>query len=532
MTLETLEELLDIAPPEHKTYTGDLSAEELLAHLGDRWWRLNNLYYIKDEDGNKVLFKPEERGPQAELHENFWYFTIVPKARQLGITTFYAILYLDAVLFSENKTAGIIAHRQEDMKKIFRNKIKFAWDNMHPWLRAHLGEPINDSAYELIWPSTEQGGNGGQIFVSMTTRSGTIQYLHISEFGYVCAKFPDKAEEIVTGAINSVHAGNVVSIESTAAGREGYFYDFVMEAEKARKEGRELTPLDFKIFFFPWWIDPKYTLEGDTIINKEFQDYFDMLKNKHGIELTKGQKVWYVKKKATMGKKMFQEFPSVLDECFQAETEGSYYYNEMNRVYLENRIKLLPVDPMYEVDTWWDLGMNDLTVILMTQTIGGKIRFVDMYANNRMPLAHYYEHLKDLKEKKNYRFGKHHFPHDIEVEELGTGHSRKKSLYDLGLRNMRVGTKVKIEDGIERVRQLFPRFEFDEEKCKPLYDALFNYRREFDDKLGVFRDKPRHDINSHYADPVRVLAELWREDRPSLSDDENMRAQEEQTFFG
>jgi hypothetical protein len=504
-------------------YDGPLTVEEIIANLGNRWWRLNNLYYIKDTDGNKVLFKPEERYSQKYLHDNFWYMTIVPKARQLGITTFFGILYFDAILFSENKTAGIIAHRQEDMKKIFNNKIKFAWNNMHPWVRKYIGEPDTNSANELIFP------NGGSIFVSMTTRSGTIQYLHISEFGYICQKFPEKAEEIVTGAINSVHAGNVISIESTAAGKEGYFYEFCMDAERYRKEGKPLTPLDFKIFFFPWWLENSYRLPGNVLINKELQDYFKLLKDKSNITLDTEQMNWYVKKKEKMKDKMFSEFPSTLEECFQTSVEGAYYSREMQKVYLENRIKPIVIEPNKLIDTWWDLGMNDFMVILCTQTIGDKIRFVDMYWNHGYPLAHYYDWMKDKKENYGYRFGSHHFPHDIEVKELGSG-SRKQFLWDLGLRNMKVGTKVAVNEGIEKVRQLFPRFEFDEQKCQKLHEALFNYRKEFDDKLGVFRDKPRHDDNSHFADPVRLLGELWRDTVPLLEGQSTSTT--EQAFFG
>lgn len=507
-----------------------LTEEEIVQNMGNRWWRLNNLYFIKDENGKKVLFQPELRKVQKILHDNFWYFMIVPKARQLGVTTFFAILYLDAILFSENKTAGIIAHRQEDMKKIFRNKIKFAWDNMHPWLRNYIGEPINDSANELVWAPVNQGGNGGAIYVSMTTRGDTVQYLHISEFGYICAKAPEKANEIVNGAINSVHAGNVVTIESTAEGKEGHFYEFCMDAEKKRKENRELTPLDFKIFFFPWFADPKYSLSGNVTITKEMQEYFETLKKKHGISLKTEQKNWYVKKRELLKADMFSQFPSTLEECFQSSVEGSYYSREMQMVYTQNRIKPLAHDSVYEVDSWWDLGMSDLTVILLTQSVGNKIRFIDMYWNRSMPLSHYYDWLKTRRDEMHYRYGSHHFPHDIEVKELGSGISRRQMLFDLGMRNIRVGTKVPIQDGIERVRQLFPRFEFDEEHCQKLHEALFNYRREYDDKLAVWRDKPRHDESSHFADPVRLLGELWRERAPDLS---GINAPErEQAFFG
>lgn len=502
----------------------NLSVEEIVKNMGDRWWRLNNLYHIKDENGNKVLFRPDEREVQKALHDNFWYFMIVPKARQLGVTTFFAILYFDAILFSENKTAGIIAHTQTDLKKIFKNKIKFAWDNMHPWLRKYIGEPDTNSAWELSFP------NGGNIFVALSTRSGTIQYLHVSEFGKICAKFPEKAEEIVTGAINSVHTGNVVSIESTAEGREGYFYEFCMDAEKSRKEGRTLTPMDWKIFFFPWYIDPKYRLKGSVNITKENADYFTMLNTKYAIVLDDEQKNWYVKKKEKMKDKMFQEFPSTLEECFQANLEGAYYSREMARVYLENRIKPIVHDPLVEVDTWFDLGMNDLTVILLTQTIQGKIKFIDMYWNNGYALSHYYDWLKERKDATGYRYGKHHLPHDIEVKELSSGISRKQTLYNLGMRNIRVGTKVSVQEGIDKVRTLFPRFEFDESRCQKLHEALFNYRREFDDKLGAFKDKPRHDENSHFADPVRLLGELWRDTVPLL-EGESVQTME-QAFFG
>lgn len=507
----------------------DITVEDIVENMGNRWWRLNNLYYIKDENGNRVLFKPEERPAQKELHDNFWYYTIVPKARQLGITTFYSILYLDAILFSENKTAGIIAHRKEDMKKIFRNKIKFAWDNLHPWLRNYIGEPINDSANELVWPSIEQGGNGGAIFVSMTTRGDTVQYLHISEFGYICAKSPEKAEEIVAGAINSVHIGNVVSIESTAEGQEGYFYEFCMDAERARKEKRELSALDFKIFFFPWFIDPKYKMEGNLTFTDEDKAYFRTLETKYKIKVTPEQQNWYVKKKAKMKDKMFSQFPSTLDEAFRKNIEGSYYQHQMNQVYKENRICPIIHDSNYEVETWWDLGMNDFTVILLTQTVGQQIRFIDMYWNHGQPLAHYVSWLKDRKDELGYRYKAHNMPHDIEVKELNSGISRKMSLYQLGLRNIRVGTKVGINDGIERVRQLFPRFWIDEEKCEKLYKALFNYKRDFDPKLGMFKDKPKHDENSHFVDPLRVLAELWREHLPIFEEGNGQGY--EQAFF-
>lgn len=494
-----------------------LTPADIEAHFADRKWRLNNLYFIKNKQGKKVLFKMNSI--QEEIHDKLWFFTLVPKARQLGVTTFFAILYFDQILFSKNKTAGIIAHKQEDMKKIFKNKIKFAWDNMHPWVRKYIGEPNVDNANELTFP------NGSTIFVSMSTRSGTINFLHISEFAYVCQKFPEKAEEIVTGAINSVEAGQFVSIESTTAGREGYFYDFCMVAEKNRKEGRELTELDWKIFFFPWFLEEGYQLPNATfLIPSEAQNYFKILKDKYGIALSPAQQRWWSKKQELNQDRMNSEYPSTLDEAFSVTAEGAYYANQMNRVYLTRRIRQQPYDPLLSVDTYWDLGNNDSMVILFVQSKGPAINFIDVYSNTGEGLEHYMGVLKD----KKYRYGRHYFPWDVEITDIGSGLTRKETLYGLGMTDISVAPKIGVMEGIDKVRILFPRFYFDEVSTEKLYNALANYRKDWDSKLGVWKNTPRHDINSHFADAVRVLACTWTEQIPL---EEGQEREQEQTFF-
>ncbi len=145
----------------------------LWGNLKDRSWRLSHLYYIKDKHGKKVLF--QLNWAQKFLMNNLWFFSIVLKARQIGVTTFFCILYFDQILFSQYKTAGIIAHKQEDAKRFFEDKIKFAWDNLPEALKGVLGPPNTDSVGELSFP------NGSKIFVSTTMRGGTLNFLHISE---------------------------------------------------------------------------------------------------------------------------------------------------------------------------------------------------------------------------------------------------------------------------------------------------------------------------------------------------------------
>lgn len=472
---------------------------EFYNNLKSSKWRLNNLYYIVNKNGKKVKFTPN--WAQEIVLSNLWFFNIILKARQLGITTFFCILYLDQVLFKKNKTAGIIAHTDGDTKKIFK-RIKFAWENLPERLKESIGYPTTDSVGEMQFP------NGSTIFVARSTRGGTVQYLHISEFAKICAKFPDKAREIVTGAINSVEKGNFVSIESTAEGKEGPFADFCMEAQQADAEHKELSELDFKYFFFPWWKEPTYRLDDAKFaINKEYADYFENLLFKHHILLDDGQKRWYIAKKKKNDEDMYREYPSTWEEAFMAQVEGAYYGKQMQKVYEDNRIRNVPYDARYPVLTYWDLGVNDFNVILFVQAVGNEIRFIDEYYNHGEGLAHYVNVLKE----RGYVYGAHTFPHDVEVQNLDEqGKTRRQTLVDLGVRNIRTVERTKdINDDIEGVRKLFSRFYFDERKCPKLVEGCQNYKKEWDDKLGQFKNSPKHDKHSHLVDPLRNLARTW-----------------------
>lgn len=223
-----------------------------LAAYEDKNWRLNNLYYIKDPYGNKIKFNLN--WAQKELLECSHPNIVVLKCRQIGITTYFSLYLLDAVLWEDNVQAGIIAQTLEDSSNIFKDKLKYAFDNLDPRIRP-LFQCVGDSAKELAFK------HGSVIRVGTSLRGHTLQYLHVSEFGKVCARDPEKAREIVTGAFNTIHVGQRIFVESTAEGKEGYFYDLCQIAFQKDREKATLGPMDFKPYFFPWWKEPAYTLE-------------------------------------------------------------------------------------------------------------------------------------------------------------------------------------------------------------------------------------------------------------------------------
>jgi hypothetical protein len=501
----------------------DKQLEELKEKLRDRRWRLTNLYYIKDSNGRMVKFSPNET--QWKLHDGLHYRNIVPKARKLGVSTFFCILALDQVLFaSTNKSAAIIAHRNEDVKKMFRNVIMFAVEHFPDWVKEIIGKADVSSANEIVFK------NGGTIFVSLTTRSGTPQFLHVSEFGYICKHFPERAAEIITGAINSVAPGNMISIESTSEGKGGDFYEMCMTADSLVKKGVPLTEMDFKLFFFPWYEHPDYILRDADFyeLPQEVKDYFEKLERVEKIFLPMDRKRWYGKKFEGQNRKwesMWKEYPSTLEESFRVSLEGAYYSKEVNEVYKSSRVGFFPYDPRFPVDTAWDIGVSDSTSIVFHQNIGPEIRIIDGYQNSGEGSEHY---MKVLRER-GYRYGRHVFPHDIGVQEWGSGATRMETLVSLGLTGQVTAPKLSKQDGIDRVRLIFSRVRFDQRQGQVVLDALQTYRKKWDDAKQDWASEPVHDKNSHWCDAVRYMAVMYNEQYGmSLDHDGNVKQQEVQ----
>ena len=186
-------------------------------------------------------------------------------------------------------------------------------------------------------------------------------------------------------------------------------------------------------------------------------------------------------------------------ECsFQAAVSGAYYGKQIQKAEKENRIEIVDYDKSVGVETWWDLGIGDSTSIWFAQRIGREIHLIDYYETSGESLAHYAQVLED----KGYKYGRHVAPHDIVARELGTGKSRLEVAYELGI-NFDVCPKLEIQHGIEAVRNTLDRCWFDKNRCKYGIDCLRQYRKEFDDKMQTFKNKPLHNWASHGSDAFR-----------------------------
>jgi len=166
----------------------------LATNIRDKWWRINNLYWITTADGDRIIYRPN-------VHQKkLWHChnrIIILKARQLGFTTDGLMQGLDKILFTEYCQAGLVAHKREDAENLFQARLLGAYDD------------LPDIIQEEKKPTKKEGGtlrleNKSSFRVSTSMRSDTLHFLHVSEFGPMCAKDPAKATELVTGTLNAV----------------------------------------------------------------------------------------------------------------------------------------------------------------------------------------------------------------------------------------------------------------------------------------------------------------------------------------
>ncbi len=319
--------------------------------LKDKEWRVEHLYTIVDKNTKRIVFK--KNTAQQDFNNNKHTRNVILKSRQLGFTTYEAIDSLDDTLFVKNFSDLFIAHTKEDAIEIFDKKVDLAWKNFNKEL-ATLWKVDTSTANKLKFDLGEN--NYSQMTVSNSGRSGTHNRVHISEFAKLCAKYPSKADEIITGTIPSVPQDGRIDIESTAEGMGGHFYDIFWEAWSRK---REPLNTEFKAHFYNWQWDKEDISKIECIIpttqmeeSKKFGNY-QKLHNLSDLEITYYYSKWLSLKKDWS--KLHQEYPTTPDEAF-ISSGLPYFDNEKIKEYIARcpdpievgDIRLVDNNPVFE----------------------------------------------------------------------------------------------------------------------------------------------------------------------------------------
>jgi len=196
---------------------------------------------------------------------------------------------------------------------------------------------------------------------------------------------------------------------------------------------------------------------------------------------------------------------------FDVEMPGSVFGSWINKAEKDKRVRKIPIEKSLPVFTWWDIGWNDDTVIVFMQPFGGELRFVHCYNNRKQDIPHYANYIKDFEEEHGVKCKYHFPPHDINVHEWGSGRTRFHIAHDNGIYFQPPVKKMDHTDGREALRSVLVRCHFDAERCEMLLNALRDYHYDYDDKKGLYKDRPIHDWSSHFADTMMYFAITWQQ---------------------
>ena len=399
----------------------------------------------------KIPYKP--RKIQAEMHGALKRWNVLVMHRRFGKTV-WAVNHLIKTAL----TCPLPRPRVAFVAPTFTQAKRIAWDYVKYYAGVIPNVSFNETELRVDFP------NGGRLMLLSAENPDSLRgiYLDMCIFDEFGMQNPRVWNEVVRPALSDRQGGAVFL--GTPAGHN-HFFDLLEQAKSEVSEGSE-----------DWYYKVVKASESGLVKEEELEAAKSMM----------------------TPEQYEQEF-----ECsFTASIIGAYYGKLLEKADEDNRITTVPYDPAFPVHTAWDLGINDSTAIWFAQIYrSGTVHVIDYYENSGVGLDHYAEVLR----QKDYHWGDHLAPHDIEVRELGSGKSRIETAFNLGIR-FRVIPKMKIIDGINAARLMIPKCFFDRDKTHIGVEMLRQYRQEWDEKRKVFRDHPKHDFTSHSADAFRYLA--------------------------
>jgi len=196
------------------------------------------------------------------------------------------------------------------------------------------------------------------------------------------------------------------------------------------------------------------------------------------------------------------DYEQEFEVSFDAALKGAIFGVEMERAEIEGRVGEFQLDPNVPLDVVADLGYTDDTALGFFQKAPGGVLIHEVYVNNEMEWDSYLDEM-DLRNVRDV-----YLPHDARAKNLQTGRSIVEQTIKRGYRP-RIVPDHKLRDGIAATRKLLPYTYWNLPLCSSGIEAMKSYRREWDEKLQCYRERPVHDWASHVADMMRYLGVVF-----------------------
>jgi phage terminase large subunit len=191
--------------------------------------------------------------------------------------------------------------------------------------------------------------------------------------------------------------------------------------------------------------------------------------------------------------------------------ETKYFAHAINFMLKNERFGFNLSQPNGNLYTFWDLGVNDKTAIVLVQFFR-KFETVQPYVvgyieDNNREFKYYIDAIRQFASRKGLIVHSHFAPHDGAERDYYNG------LKDIRAHGQALGETFQVvrrpptlQYGIEVIRQTLHNTYIDKGECQRLIDCLSNYSKEYNDRMGVYKNSPVHDWSSHGVKAFQTLA--------------------------
>lgn len=271
---------------------------------------IEQLFMIANKEGEDVDFVLNHT--QERLDANLTSRSIVPKARQEGVSAYILARFLVACMMYRNTKAVVISHDKESTQRLldrvhyYINHIKGPQPVIKHSSKNHISFPKMDSVFYIGTAGSREFGRGD-----------TITHLHCSEYA-----FWDNPKKLMKGLLQAVPMSGEITIESTGNGYNDY-HSRCMKAEKGQSV--------WSLHFFNWLDFPEYEMalsddEKEYLMGHLNRDWEEDFLFAMGVSLEKIAWRRFKLDELDYDLTAFkQEYPMTLDECFQMTSQSIFH---------------------------------------------------------------------------------------------------------------------------------------------------------------------------------------------------------------
>lgn len=242
---------------------------------------------------------------QRQFEANRGRHNIVLKARQMGITTWVAACFFLRTITARGVLTVQVAQDREAAEGIFR-MVQRMWENLPAELRRGPLRRSRANVGQMVFPALD---SEFRIFSAADPSAGrglSIQNLHCSEV----SRWPGDAAATLAGLRAALVRDGELVLESTPNGASGAFYEEWLRGG----ESGAIAHGQLVRHFFPWWMEPSYTREGDAVDELSKQEA--SLVRDH--QLTPGQLRFRRELERSFHTLRSQEYAEDAETCFRA----------------------------------------------------------------------------------------------------------------------------------------------------------------------------------------------------------------------